>query len=213
MTNRISTRTLALGLGVLALSALVPVLAGAQGWRTPTGSAQAAIVTNAGGTTVISPASLEAGGISNAEQDIVSLTGLSARAATSVTSGDASIERFGVQSVATAADISILGGRVTALRAIAIATVLEQGAKMVVEGDGTTVTGLVVDGVAYGESLAPNTRIELPGAGYLVVNEQVSRKGRGAGLTVNALHVVLVDAQGATTGEIIVGSASSANGR
>ena len=213
MKNRNSTRTLAVSLGVLALSALVPVLAGAQGWRTPTGSAQAAVVTNASGTTVISAASLETGGVSNAEQDVVTLTGLSARSATAVTSGDASVDRFGVQSVATAADISILGGRVTALRAIAIATVLEQGAKMVTEGDGTTVTGLVVDGVAYGEGLAPNTRIELPGAGYMLVNEQVARRGRGTGLTVNALHVVLVDAQGTKTGDIIVGSASSANSR
>jgi hypothetical protein len=209
MRNWISSRTLAM-IGVLSLA--VAQSGTAQGWRTPVGIAQAAIVTTGNATTVISAASLEGGGASTAEQDVVALTGLSARAATSVTSGDASVDRFGVQSVATASDVSMLGGRITASRVIAISTVLEQGPKMIVEGDGSTVTNLVVDGKAYGD-VAPNTRIELPGAGYMIVNERVNAKGRGVGLTVNALHVTLVDASGTQTGEIIVGSATSSSGK
>lgn len=72
--------------------------------------------------------------------------------------------------------------------------------------------------------MAPNTRINLPGVGYVVLNEQL-RSGDGwssSGIAVNMIHVVLQSVTGGsctilgclpgvltTTGEIIVGSASS----
>ena len=55
----------------------------------------------------------------------------------------------------------------------------------------------------------------LPGVGYVVLNEQIPT-GDGvttSGITVNMIHVVLLDAlTGVQTGEIIIGSASSAVG-
>ena len=61
---------------------------------------------------------------------------------------------------------------------------------------------------------APNTRMDLPGVGYVVFNEQIPT-GDGvtsSGITVNMIHVVLQQLGlfgYETTGEIIVGSASS----
>jgi hypothetical protein len=61
----------------------------------------------------------------------------------------------------------------------------------------------------------PNTRLDLPGVGYVVLNEQIATAG---GMTVNMIHVVLqqlvlgllgVVTGYRTTGNIIVGSASS----
>jgi len=82
----------------------------------------------------------------------------------------------------------------------------------------------VVNGVAISSDVAPNTRLDLPGVGYAVLNEQ-SLTGDGvssSGITVNMIHVVLQSLTGggcgllgclpgvlATTGEIIVGSATS----
>jgi len=74
--------------------------------------------------------------------------------------------------------------------------------------------------------IAPNMNISLPGVGYVVLNEQVP-SGDGvssSGLTVNMIHVYLQNLVGGilnpltgqiiggtlqTTGEIIVGSATS----
>ncbi|HEV8510662.1 MAG TPA: choice-of-anchor P family protein, partial [Gemmatimonadales bacterium] len=73
---------------------------------------------------------------------------------------------------------------------------------------------LVVNGVELSDP-APNTLMDLPGVGYVVLNEQIPT---GDGITVNMIHVVLqqpvLGALGVvigyqTTGNIIVGSASS----
>ncbi len=62
---------------------------------------------------------------------------------------------------------------------------------------------------------APNTTLALPGVGYVILNEQIPT-GDGVtttGITVNMIHVVLQNAlTGVQTGEIIVGSATSAVG-
>src|SRR5436309_2712874 len=73
-------------------------------------------------------------------------------------------------------------------------------------------------------AIAPNTRVNLPGVGYVVLNEQQPTGDgvRASGLTVNLIHVVLQSLTGGgctllgclpgvltTTGEIILGSASS----
>jgi len=61
---------------------------------------------------------------------------------------------------------------------------------------------------------APKKRMDLPGVGYVVFNEQIPT-GDGvtsSGITVNMIHVVLQQLGlfgYETTGEIIVGSASS----
>jgi hypothetical protein len=71
-----------------------------------------------------------------------------------------------------------------------------------------------VNGVPLGSGdylPAPNTRVDLPGVGYAVLNEQIA--SGASGITVNMIHVVLRNAlTGLTTGEIIVASASSSAG-
>ena len=74
--------------------------------------------------------------------------------------------------------------------------------------DGSGVGNLVVNGTSLTD-VAPNTRLSLPGIGYVVLNEQITTSG---GVTVNMIHVVLQQSGvfgTTTTGEIIVGSASS----
>jgi hypothetical protein len=84
---------------------------------------------------------------------------------------------------------------------------------------GSTLADLVVNGVQLtsgDETVSPNTRVALPGVGYVVLNEQVpSGDGvRASGLTVNLVHVVLQNSlTGAQSGEIILGSASSSAAR
>src|SRR5256884_8002209 len=90
-------------------------------------------------------------------------------------------------------------------------------------------TNLAIAGVGSlsGDSpVTPNMNISLPGVGYVVLNEQIP-SGDGvssSGLTVNMIHVYLQNLVGGilnpltgqiiggtlqTTGEIIVGSATS----
>ena len=211
MKRNNAARAWAVGLGVLVLGATAAVPARGQSWRTPTGSAQAAWVSTGSGTTAVASTALPAGGgMGQVDQAAVSVAGLlTASSATAVTTGSASMDRLGVQGVATAADVNVLSGRITASRVIAIATVSDLGSKTTVDGDGSGASGLVIDGVPYAETIAPNTRVELPGAGYVVLNEQLRGKGRGAALTVNMIHVYLT---GATTGEVIVASVTSSSG-
>ena len=75
--------------------------------------------------------------------------------------------------------------------------------------DGSSLSNLVVNGVQISDP-APNTRVDLPGVGYAVLNEQITSAG---GITVNMIHVVLQQQTPlggyVTTGNIIVGSATS----
>ena len=87
---------------------------------------------------------------------------------------------------------------------VAIASSTPEGSST----EGSSVANLVVNGTAVIDP-APNTRVDLPGVGYVVLNEQTTTSG---GVTVNMIHVVLqqLGLTGLrTTGEIIVGSASS----
>jgi len=96
---------------------------------------------------------------------------------------------------------------------------------------GSTFTNLTVAGrsLSGDQAVAPNTNVSLPGVGYVVLNEQIPT-GDGvtsSGLTVNMIHVYLQSITGGivdpltgqviggvltTTGEIIVGSATSSVG-
>ena len=123
------------------------------------------------------------------------------------TGGDRSAE-----SSSTLENISLLNGLITANSVVALASswLTDLGASSAASG--SQLDNLVVNGVSYSSGVAPNTRISLPGMGYVVLNEQ-RRSGDGfmsSGITVNMIHVVLVNAlTGMKTGEIIVGSATS----
>lgn len=116
------------------------------------------------------------------------------------------------QSSVTLERVDILDGLITADLVMVIAGSAIHGTAVTSNADGTTFADLVVNGVAIAADVAPNTRIDLPGVGYVVLNERIST-GDGAtstGLSVRMIHVVLRDAlTGAATGEIVVGAASS----
>ncbi len=113
-------------------------------------------------------------------------------------------------SSATLGTVSILNGLITADGVVAMATSTIGN----VNADGSSLANLVVNGVQV-DNPAPNTQMSLPGVGYVVLNEQLPTSG---GITVNMIHVVLQQAVLGllgnvigyrTTGNIIVGSASS----
>jgi len=100
--------------------------------------------------------------------------------------------------------VNVLDGLITADGVVAMATSTIGD----VNAEGSSLANLVVNGVQVDDP-APNTRMSLPGVGYVVLNEQLPTSG---GVTVNMIHVVLqqtVLGITRTTGNIIVGSASS----
>ena len=145
---------------------------------------------------------------------------LSSELVTSLTTGAIGSTKSSAQSVATVSDVSILNGLITAARVIGVATTWRNGFTTTSEGDGSGFEGLTVAGVSMPAEPAPNTRMNLPGVGYVVLNEQIRS---ASGITVNMIHVVLQSVTGGgctplgclpevttTIGEIVVGSASSA---
>jgi hypothetical protein len=107
-------------------------------------------------------------------------------------------------SSATLGTVSILNGLITADGVVAMASSTGGDSNAA----GSSLANLVVNGVQMSDP-APNTRVELAGVGYAILNEQVTTSN---GITVNMIHVVLqqrVLAGYVTTGEIVVGSASS----
>ena len=156
------------------------------------------------------------GDVRTAEADALSVPGalsasfLNSTAAGAVEQGGASAE-----TVASVADVNILNGLIRAAEVVAVATSGRDGSSAWSNGLGSTFEDLVVGGVRVvsgDRTVAPNTRMSLPGVGYVVLNEQ-RRTGNGStssGITVNMIHVFLKNAlTGSTVGEIIVGSASS----
>jgi hypothetical protein len=100
--------------------------------------------------------------------------------------------------------VDVLNGLITADGVVAMATSTVGD----VNADGSSLANLVVNGVQV-DNPAPNTQMSLPGVGYVVLNEQIPTSG---GMTVNMIHVVLqqtVRGITRTTGNIIVGSATS----
>src|SRR2546430_14897761 len=99
------------------------------------------------------------------------------------------------------------------------------------DAGGSTLTNLTVAGKSFSgdQAVAPSANVSLPGVGYVVLNEQIPT-GDGvtsSGLTVNMIHVYLQSITGGTvdqltgqviggipttTGENIVGAATSAVG-
>src|SRR5881396_1952179 len=170
------------------------------------------------------------GAEADAEGSALSVAGaLSSDFLNSVTSGEIGTAEAGAQSTSSAASVNILNGLITADEVVAnvMSSAGQSGALS--DAAGSTFTNLTVAGVGSlsGDSpIAPNTNISLPGVGYVVLNEQVP-SGDGvssSGLTVNMIHVYLQNLVGdilnpltgqiiggtlQTTGEIIVGSATS----
>lgn len=105
---------------------------------------------------------------------------------TSVSSSDQQ-----AQAQANTATINLLGGLISAQQITAVATTtIDDNGNFQVSGNGSNFNHLVVLGRVYNGSVAPNTRINLPLLGYVVLNEQSSNIDmENATMTVNMIHL------------------------
>lgn len=206
--------------GLVALGALSVVPPGAlrldaQTPSSVSGQGYAAVVRLATATHQFADAVLPGeGGMAHADLDNATMmNALSANALNAITTGMVGDEGASSQTSAEAADVSILDGLVTAQQVVAVASSYATTLAAASDATGSTLLGLVVSGVSMGDvTPAPNMRVNLPGVGYVVLNEQaVTGDGwRSSGIAVNMIHVYVQDAvTGVVTGEIVVGGATS----
>ena len=202
-------------LAVMSAVALAPARSTAQS-GTLSARGAAATVTNGTGSQQFATALLPgSGGMADSALPSVAVPStLSAEGLASITSGQLDQALVSATTTAEAAKVSVLDGLITADAVLAVATSYANGVVATSEASGSALVGLVVNGLSYGDAPpAPNTRLDLPGVGYVVLNERI-RTGDGVhstGLMVNMIHVYLIDPNlGTVTGEIVVGSAQSA---
>lgn len=200
---------------VLALSALAITLSAARAQSVGGQATAATVSTRASGAQAFAGARLSPlGGMEQAETDDASVMNtFGAAGLSSMTTGQIDPDRVSVTASAEAANVNVLNGLIAAKAVLALATSYANGTSAASEADGSTLLNLVVAGVAYADGApGPNTRVALPGVGYVVLNEQI-RSGdgvRSSGLTVNMIHVYLIDqVTGGSAGEIIVGAATT----
>jgi hypothetical protein len=215
---RLSVRLLLVAAVSLALPA---------GWaaaQTVGGTAFGSYV-NALGTTAQSPVATlpSTGGMSVGDAQTFGVPNLLQSSwLTAVTTGAVDNPTSSAQSTSELENVSVLNALITADVVTAIASSYRNASGAASNADGSGFVNLYVNGVAVTTDVAPNTRVDLPGVGYVVLNE-VQRTGDGvssSGITVNMIHVFLQSQSctplgclpAVTTGEIIVGSAKSAVG-
>ncbi|HXG96153.1 MAG TPA: choice-of-anchor P family protein [Gemmatimonadales bacterium] len=202
--TRLTKTLLALGLINGALHAQTAVSGQALGVAVRT------LATNLQSGQVTLPAG---GGFVSADVDALGAPEISVDALTTMTSGMTDVQASTAQSTAHLENVNVLNGLITAETVIAATSSWVSGPAGR-NALGSSFTNLRVNGVPLGSGdylPAPNTRVDLPGVGYAVLNEQVA--SGASGIAVNMIHVVLRDAlTGLTTGEIIVASASSSVG-
>ncbi len=146
------------------------------------------------------------GGMSQAEAAEVTVASLvTAQDAKAIAGGSSDGAHSDAVSSATLGRLSILGGVITADGIVAMASSTPGQS----DAAGSGFSNLVVNGIGM-SAAAPDTRVVLPGAGYAVLNEQITTAG---GMQVNMIRVVLQQPTllggYQTVGSIIVGSASS----
>jgi hypothetical protein len=203
-------------LALLVLTGVLAIPLSSAWGQSVRGKAIAATInTRAAGFQTFAGATLSpAGGMEQAEvDDATVINTFGAAGLTSITTGQIDQGLASVTASAEAADVNILNGLIAAKAVLALVTSHANGTTAASEANGSTLLDLVVAGVSHADGApVPNTRVELPGVGYVVLNEQL-RSGDGvhsSGLTVNMIHVYLVDPlTGGSTGEIVVGAATS----
>ncbi len=96
--------------------------------------------------------------------------------------------------LSTTQGVSLLGGLVTASAVTSESTTnhVRSTNAFYVSSAGTTFVGLSILGVPIAATAPANTRINLPGVGYVILNQQSSSVGAtSAGLTVTGLDIVV----------------------
>jgi hypothetical protein len=203
MNNDSTRRTIRLAALILSLTWIPSLVQGQTAKAESFGIAVSTAIINQKSASAVAPAE---GGMSQAEAGDVTVASLvTAQDAKAIAGGFSDGAHSDAVSSATLGRLSILGGVITADGVVAM-TSSTPGQS---DAAGSGFANLVVNGVGM-SAPAPNTRVELPGAGYAVLNEQIATAG---GLQVNMIHVVLQQPTllggYQTVGSIIVGSASS----
>jgi hypothetical protein len=102
-----------------------------------------------------------------------------------------------LQAMATADvhDANLLAGLITADEVKAVSTTTHDNSGFHTSAAGSTFVNLVVAGIPIVVNPPPNTQINLPGFGRVVLNEQITRiNARSASFTVNMIHVFITQA-------------------
>jgi len=167
------------------------------------------------------------GGHDHQDLDEASLASLTTGVAVTDSSGALSATASTASSFAEAVAVCVLpsaaGCTVGAdlVRSVSNSTATGSGAS---SNDGNTqLVGVTVSGTSVPVEAGPNQRIDIPGVGFVILNEQFCDKGASlasgcaegtghAGLTVRAIHVFVTvpsNPLGLETGEVIVAEAHS----
>jgi len=195
--------------------ALAPARSSAQSGTLSARGAAATVTKGTGSQQFASALLPGSGGMADSALPSVTVPStLSAEGLASITTGQLDQALVSATTTAEAAKVRVLDGLITADAVLAVATSYANGVAAASEANGSALVGLVVNDLTYGDvPPAPNTRVNLPGVGYVVLNEQIPT-GDGVhttGLMVNMIHVYLIDSVlGTLTGEIVVGAAQSA---
>jgi len=197
----------------LKILVALTLLAGAVQAQSVTGKAFGTYANVAGIVSQSPVATLPStGGMATGQADAFGVPGsVDASQLNAVTTGAIDNKKTGAQSTSEVEGVSTAAGAITADIVTAVATSYFGQFIGGSDATGSGFTNLAVNGVPVTDEVAPNTRVDLPGVGYAILNEQIPT-GNGVtswGMTVNMIHVVLQDVLGLTTGEIIIGSASS----
>lgn len=207
MTLRVLRSSLA-AFALLGTLTLVPNTAQSQ-WRV-SGTGFGSSVRTLGATTQSPVATLPAdGGYATGESPTFGISNLvSAQWLTAVTTGsvDNGSGPASAQTVSEVENVDVLNGLVRADVVTAIASSYAGSDGAGSNADGSGFVNLVVNGTRITTDVAPNTRVNIPLVGYVVLNEQVySGDGtRATGINLNMIHVHLLSGA-----EIILASASS----
>lgn len=213
-----------LALGLLCSATLPPAAAWAQTVR----AASFGVAVQTATVSEKSPVAVlpVEGGMASDQAPSVSVSGLAgAQNVFAIASGSTGLgprrtPESSAESNATLESVALLGGLITADEVVAVASTAITGTMVNSNAAGSQLTNVVVNGVPVGSAVAPNTQVDLPGVGYVVLNEQIPA-GDGvtaSGITVNMIHVVLQQpvlgllgqvTGYQTVGNIIVGSATS----
>jgi hypothetical protein len=117
------------------------------------------------------------------------------------------------QTISDVLSLNLLAGAVTADEMKSVSTTSLDANGFHVSSAGTNFTNLRILGLPYNGQPAPNTHVDLPLLGYVVLNEQTSfLNNNEADLTVNMVHIVITvdNLLGIPVGtELVISSASS----
>jgi hypothetical protein len=140
---------------------------------------------------------------------------LSAGEGTTSVSGNLTSGIARATSTSTISDVNLLGGLVRAQEVRAVATSTYDTATGTASSSfaGSGLVGLKIGGLPVNRSIAPNTRINLPLIGYVILNKQTMRQAAGGVITQVSMievHVTTANALNLPVGsDLLVAVAKS----